>query len=143
MESPTRIKVAAATTAIAVGGLAGAGFALRSENEPAVATSAAADKARPVVIHRKRVRVKRVPAKGTAASSSLAAAPPGASSAPAAPVPASSTSPTTVVAAPAQPAVSVPVPERVSSRTSPAGSGGGEQESSHESGDRGEHEGGD
>ena len=134
MESPTRIKVADATTAIAVGGLAGAGIALRSEGEPTVATSAAADRARPVVIHRKRV--KRVPAKGPAASSSPPATP---ASAPAAPVRASSSTPTTVVAAPAQPAVSVPAPEPVSSRTSPAGSGGGE----HESDDRGEREGGD
>ncbi len=134
MESTTRIKVAAATTAIAIGGLAGAGIALRNEGEPAVATNAAADKARPVVIHRKRV--KRVPVKLPPAS--------GAGSSQATPSAGSAAAPTTVVAAPAQPAVSVPAPEPVSSRTSPAGGGaGGDDGSEHDSADGGEHEGGD
>jgi hypothetical protein len=138
MESTTRIKVAATTTAIAIGGLAGAGIALRNESEPAVATNAAADKARPVVIHRKRV--KRVPVKLPQASGAASAT----GSAQPAPSTGSAAAPTTVVAAPAQPAVSVPAPEPVSSRTSPAGGGaGGDDGSEHEAADHGEHEAGD
>jgi hypothetical protein len=140
MESTTRTKVAATTTIIAIAGLAGAGIALRNESEPAVATNAAADKARPVVIHRKRVR--RVPVKLPGASGAAAGAVQSTGSVQPAPTAGSTAAPTTVVAAPAQPAVSVPAPEPVSSRTSPSGAGAGDDGSEHEA-DRGEHEGGD
>jgi hypothetical protein len=138
MENTTRIKIAAAATTIAIGGLAGAGIALRNESEPTVATNAAADKARPVVIHRKRV--KRVPVKLPGASGGV----PPTGSAQTTPTAESAAAPTTVVAAPAQPAVSVPAPEPVSSRTSPAGAGSGSDDGSeHEAEGHSEHEGGD
>jgi hypothetical protein len=135
MKQSTRVRVAAAVTTLFVGGLAAVGIALRSGGG-STAQEVAAPK--PQVIHRTKIR--RVPAKQRKPAPSKAPAQTPVSSPAPAPAPAPAAAP--VVSAPAaQPAV-VNAPPRVTSRTSPSGGGGGENEGGEGEGGS-EHEGGD
>ena len=78
MSHSTRIKIAALTTALALGGLTAAGIALRSDGagpSAASATATQSKKQEPVVIHRRTVKtVVAKPRAGNATGASSSAA---------------------------------------------------------------------
>ena len=104
MDTSARVKVAALATTVTLGGLAGAGIAVRNGDQPTAAMSA--QKLHPKVIHRRKV--KHVPAKRPKATASPPSQATPVSDPPAAPAPAPA-----VVAPSTEPAVvSAPAPAR-------------------------------
>lgn len=77
MSNATRIKIAAVTTALVLGGLTAAGFALRGgEDAPSEASTTASKTAlrKPVVVHRRKV--KTIVAEPRAGNATVAASAP-------------------------------------------------------------------
>jgi hypothetical protein len=126
MNNTRRIRIAALSTALFLGGITAGGLGMRAINEsPAPKTVTVTPRTQVIrqtkvrTIHIKPKKPKRAPSPPVAASTAAAAAQP--------------------VAAQTQPAV-VQSPTKVTSRTSSTGSGGGGGEGEHDGG--GEHEGG-